>query len=522
MFDQLRAATNGLKAAAGRPPPNMAAVFKAWGRFKGMGPPLPSPGQASRNSSPAVSPRLPPAPAPVPEPTHTVEEILNFRDKHCAKTLSVQFRSSPSGPLKITKGEGSRLITEDGTPYLDCVNNVCHVGHCQHDVVEAAVDQMRKLNTNTRFLSDTLVNYTSELLETFPPELGLDTVFFTNSGTEANDLAYRLATAHTKRSHMLVVDHAYHGHSKALIDISPYKFKDQGQLPTPPQTSFVAMPDVYRGKYNVTHVVDGPERAAEEALLATRYADEVEEKLQELKSEHKHVAAFWAESLMGVGGQVIPPDGWLDQCHKHARKHGALCIADEVQVGFGRVGTHWWAFQCQGGAVAPDIVTLGKPIGNGHPMAAVVCKKAIADSFAATGLEYFATFGGNPVSCVTGSAVLRVVREQKLMENALTTGQYFLSRLKSMRKKHPELGDVRGKGLFVGVDLVENPETREPWALAPTLSNAMKEKGVIITTDGPYNNVLKIKPPIVFDDSCVDVFCAALDEVLTEVKNQHA
>ena len=440
----------------------------------------------------------------------TKAEILAFRDAHCPKTLSVQYRKAETGPLKIVRGEGCYLIADDGTKYLDCVNNVCHVGHCHPAVVSAGVAQMRKLNTNTRWLSDNLVNYAKDLLATFPAELGLDTIFFTNSGTEANDLAYRLATTHTKQEHMVVVDHAYHGHSPTLMDISPYKFKDQGKRGTPKNCSYIAMPDVYRGQF----VVDENHTEAE---VSAAYAALLGKELDRLEAEGVKPAAFWVESLMGVGGQIVPPDGWLAACHKVARERGVVCIADEVQVGFGRVGTHWWAFQCQGGDARPDIVTLGKPIGNGHPMSCVITKSAIAKSFGSTGMEYFATFGGNPVSMAVGRAVLDTIKSEGLMEKARETGEYFCSELRRIAAAHPVIGHVRGRGMMIGAELVTDPVTKEPWSGAPLISAKMKDRRIIVTTDGPDDNVLKIKPPIVFDKSNVDEFIVALDEVLTEL-----
>eukprot|EP01063_Lacrimia_lanifica_P013722 TRINITY_DN20337_c0_g1_i1.p1 TRINITY_DN20337_c0_g1~~TRINITY_DN20337_c0_g1_i1.p1 ORF type:complete len:437 (+),score=171.44 TRINITY_DN20337_c0_g1_i1:50-1312(+) len=412
-------------------------------------------------------------------------------------------------PLKIVKGAGAYLYTEDGAGYLDCVNNVCHVGHCHPRVVRAGQRQMALLNTNTRYLSDNLVVYIKELLATLPPSLNC--CFLLNSGTEANELAYRLTKAYTKRDHTIVVDHAYHGHTDALINLSPYKFRDQGKRPPPSNLSIVDMPDPYRGTYTRTGV------ATEDAALGARYAQQVAEACERLEARGTPPAAFWAESLMGVGGQVIPPDHWLAECHRHARRYGALCVCDEVQVGFGRVGTHMWAFQCQGGDVVPDIVTFGKPVANGHPMAVVVCRKDIAEAFADSGMEYFATFGGNPVSCAIGTEVLRVIKDEKLRENAAAVGEYFQAQLRALQPAHPVLGDVRGKGMFIGAELVADPATKEPWAQASLVPEGMKKRGVLITTDGPDNNVLKIKPPIVWTHACVDQFIAALRDTLIEL-----
>ncbi|KAJ9452130.1 Alanine--glyoxylate aminotransferase 2-like [Diplonema papillatum] len=455
--------------------------------------PVPNPSAQAAAAAKALDAVLPLV-VPKEDKPHTIEEIVAFRREHCPRTLSISFKDSP---LKITRGRGCWLYTETGEKYLDCVNNVCHVGHCHPRVVAAGRRQMELLNTNTRFLHDGLVDYSTALLGTLPGSL--DTVFFVNSGTEANELALRLARTHTKRRHMVVCDHAYHGHTSGLIDISPYKYRDQGKRADPEGTSTISMPDPYRGRFT-----------GEDA--GRRYGDLLGEKLGELAAEGVEVAGFWAETLMGVGGNVVPPDGWLRGCYAHARARGVVCIADEVQVGFGRVGTHMWAFEAQG--VVPDIVTLGKPIGNGHPMAAVVCRKEIASSFADTGVEYFATFGGNPVSMAIGLEVLRVIESEKLMQNALSTGDYFQAALRRLQSEDPGcsrvIGDVRGKGLFIGCELVADRATKEPWALASRVAADMKRAGVIITTDGPHDNVLKIKPPVVFDNSCVDMFCAAL------------
>eukprot|EP01065_Artemidia_motanka_P029324 TRINITY_DN35464_c0_g1_i1.p1 TRINITY_DN35464_c0_g1~~TRINITY_DN35464_c0_g1_i1.p1 ORF type:complete len:810 (+),score=243.78 TRINITY_DN35464_c0_g1_i1:61-2490(+) len=435
-------------------------------------------------------------------PVRSIDEITAIRRACCPKSLSTQYRS----PLKIVRGRGCELFDDTGRSYLDCVNNVCHVGHCHPRVVAAAQQQMAALNTNTRYLHDNLAEYVQRLKATLPA--GLDTVFLVNTGSEANDLAFRLATTATGRKHMLVVDHAYHGHTTSLVQISPYKYRDQaqGRVPVPENTSTVPMPDTYRGKHT------GPD-------AGEKYAADAERVLEELSEAGTKVAAFWSESLMGVGGQIIPPDGWLARCHTAARKHGALCIADEVQVGFGRVGTGMWAFASQGGDVVPDIVTMGKPIGNGHPMAAVITKREIAEKFSATGMEYFATFGGNPVSCAVGLAVLQTVEQEGLTENAARVGAALIARLRDLQRRHRLIGDVRGKGLFIGVELVTDRDSKAPATeAASAVSERLKEKGVLVTTDGPLCNVLKIKPPIVFDDSCVRRLCTALDECLSEVE----
>jgi 4-aminobutyrate aminotransferase-like enzyme len=228
----------------------------------------------------------------------------------------------------------------------------------------------------------------------------------------------------------------------------------------------------------------------------------------------KKAAAFIHESLPSVGGQIIPPENYLKEAYRYAREAGALCFADEVQVGFGRVGSHMWAFETQG--VVPDIVTMGKPIGNGHPLAAVITTPEIAESFN-NGMEYFNTFGGNPVSCAVGLAVLHVIKDEKLQENALEVGEYFKAGLAQLIDKHPLIGDVRGLGLFLGIELVRDRETLEP-AVDESyyIAERMKEEGILVSVDGPLYNVLKIKPPLVFTKANAQFYIDTLDNVLHE------
>jgi 4-aminobutyrate aminotransferase-like enzyme len=260
------------------------------------------------------------------------------------------------------------------------------------------------------------------------------------------------------------------------------------------------MPDVYRGQYKRTDP-----RAVE------KYAYHVEEIIRQHQGK---VAAFICESLMGCGGQLVLPDNYLKEVYRYVRNAGGVCIADEVQVGFGRVGTHFWGFETQ--EVVPDIVTMGKPIGNGHPLAAVVTTPGIAASFN-NGMEYFNTFGGNPVSCAIGLAVLDVIAEEQLQANALHVGTHLMDSLRRLMDRHALIGDVRGPGLFVGIELVLNRETLEPVpAQASYIANRMRERGILLSTDGPFHNVLKIKPPLVFTKENVDFLVATLDEILAE------
>jgi 4-aminobutyrate aminotransferase-like enzyme/murein DD-endopeptidase MepM/ murein hydrolase activator NlpD len=402
--------------------------------------------------------------------------------------LSLSYRA----PLHLVRGRVARLYDADGRAFVDLVNNVCHVGHCHPRVVRAAADQLAVLNTNTRYLHENILRYAERLAALLPASLSV--VFLTNSGSEANDLALRLAFAHTRRRDVIVLDGAYHGNLSTLVDVSPYKHDGPGGRGAPPWVHAAAMPDAYRG----------PHRGAD---AGARYAADVER-----LAEAHPPAAFLHETLLGCGGQIVPPDGWLAGCYDAVRVRGGLCIADEVQTGFGRVGARFWAFELQG--VVPDVVTLGKPIGNGHPLGAIVTTPEIARSFA-NGMEYFNTFGGNPVSCAVGLAVLDVIRDERLQERAEALGERLLAGLGRLRERHALVGDVRGAGLFVGVELVRDRRTLAPASgEAAWLCERMKDRGFLLSTDGPLHNVLKIKPPLAIDATELDAMVAALDDEL--------
>jgi 4-aminobutyrate aminotransferase-like enzyme len=431
--------------------------------------------------------------APPRERSHTTAAMIEKRKRHTSSTLSIAYDK----PLTIVRGRGQFLHDDRGRPFLDLVNNVCHVGHCHPRVVEAGQKQMARLNTNTRYLYPGFADYAERLCATLPKEL--DVCFLVNSGTEANELALRLARTHTGHGDFLVVDGAYHGHTSTLVDISPYKFMGKGGPgKAKPWVHVVPIADGYRGKYKGSGTATG-----------TAYADEAARVIREGNAP---IAAFMSESLLSCGGQVIPPDGYFESVFRHVRAAGGVCILDEVQVGFGRVGTHFWAFEKQN--VVPDIVVLGKPMGNGHPMGAVVTTREIAASFD-TGMEFFSTFGGNPVSCAIGMAVLDVIRDEKLQQHALDTGSRLRDGLRGLMKNHPIIGDVRGTGLFIGVELVRNRDTLEPATdEADALINRLKERGMLLSTDGPFHNVIKIKPPMVLTNDDVDMVVRAFDDEL--------
>ncbi len=435
--------------------------------------------------------------APPATEVRQADEVMAIRQKHLGKSLSVSYHT----PLKIVRGMGGFLYSETGQPYMDGVNNVCHVGHCHPCVVAAGQRQMSVLNTNTRYLHDHIVDYARRLLATFPEPLSV--CFFVCSGSEANELALRLARTYTGARDIITVDGAYHGNTQGLVDISPYKHDGPGGKGAPDWVQTVVMPCGYRGPHKGTGLESG-----------IAYARYVKTAIDRIEDAGRRPAAFICESMLGCGGQVLLPDGYLQTAFDHVRAGGGVCIADEVQVGFGRAGTHFWAFETQG--VVPDIVTLGKPMGNGHPLAAVVTTPDIAGAFN-NGMEYFNTYGGNPVSCAVGMAVLDVIQTEGLQENARQVGAYLLKRLSTLKEKSQLIGDVRGMGLYLGVELVTDHDTLAPAAdHAAYICNRMKEYGFLISTDGPLHNVLKLKPPIIFSRKNSDALVDALEKVFGE------
>ena len=426
-------------------------------------------------------------------PTHETNDSYIDRKKYLGKSLSLSY----DNPLEILRGDGVFLIDNTGRKYLDTVNNVAHVGHEHHRIVKAGQDQMAILNTNTRYLHPIIIEFAKNLLSTFPDKLSV--VHFVNSGSEANELALRMAKTYTGQKDIIAVEAGYHGNTGACIDISSYKFDGRGGSGAPEHTHIVPLPDTYRGIYQGNET-------------GSLYASHVQEKIDEIRSKGRDVAAFICESIISCGGQIELPADYLKTACKMIHQAGGICIADEVQVGCGRVGSAFWGFQLH--EVSPDIVCIGKPIGNGHPLAAVVCTPEIAEAFN-NGMEYFNTFGGNPVSCAIGNEVLNVVFEEKLQENALRTGIYLKRKLNELKSKYPIIGDVRGQGLFLGFEL--NGKDKKPLGdHAGYLANRMKELAVLMSTDGPDYNVLKIKPPLVFTIENADELLKRLHQVLQE------
>jgi 4-aminobutyrate aminotransferase-like enzyme/Ser/Thr protein kinase RdoA (MazF antagonist) len=468
------------------------------GDFPGVAPASARDIWLSISPDPNLVARIPALSAPAREESKlTPAEILDERAARVGPSLSISYRK----PLEIVRGSMQTLYDETGKPYLDCVNNVAHVGHSHPRVVAAGARQMAVLNTNTRYLHPNLVRYARRLVETLPAPLRV--CYFVCSGSEANELALRLARARTGSRETIVLDAAYHGNTTSLIEISPYKFDGPGGAGAPPHVHKVPLPDDYRGPYR---------RGDSEA--GAKYAGHVAQAIAEIYGQRKKLGAFIAESLPGCGGQIVLPPGFLREAYAHVRAAGGVTIADEVQTGFGRVGSHFWGFETQG--VVPDIVTMGKPIGNGHPLGAVVTTPEIAAAFA-NGMEYFNTFGGNPVSCAIGLAVLDVIADEGLQAHALEVGESLLAGLRSLAEKHPLIGDVRGMGLFIGIELVRDRVTLEPAAEeASYVVNRMRECGILLSTDGPLHNVIKIKPPLPFSLEDGKLLVATLDRVLGE------
>ncbi len=403
----------------------------------------------------------------------SVRETLEARRVLLGRNLSVSYEK----PLKIVRGWRQYLYDENGRAYLDVYNNVPLLGHSHPRVAEAVARQISVLNTNTRYLHDKIVEYASKLTQLLPEPLRV--CYFLNSASEANELALRLARARLGRQETIVLEHAYHGHTNTLIDISPYKFNGPGGGGRKPWVRVAPLPDPHRR--------GDPAAGLEYARAAAELID--------------GPAAFIAESLPSVGGQVVFPPGYLGEVYRAVRAAGGVCIADEVQVGFGRLGDYFWGFQMQG--VTPDIVVLGKPMGNAFPLAGVVTTPEIAAAFD-NGMEFFSTFGGNPVACAAGLAVLEALREERLPENAARVGRLLMQLLQKL-----DVADVRGRGLFLGVELSTGEH-------AAYVVNRLRERGILAGADGPRHNVIKIRPPLIFSEQDAEFFASRLGEVLEE------
>lgn len=423
----------------------------------------------------------------------TNQALINYRKQHLGKGLSLQY----DVPIKMVRGNGVYLMDQYGQRYLDTVNNVAHVGHEHPVVVRAGQEQMAILNTNSRYLHENINALAKEIIDTLPPELSV--LHFVNSGSEANELAIRMLKTATGEKDIIASEVGYHGNTNACIAISSYKFDGKGGQGAPEHTHIFPLPDAFRGLYQGKNTGE-------------QYANHVLEQIEKVHQKGRGIAGFIIEPIISCGGQVELPEGFLEHAYAHIRAAGGYCISDEVQVGCGRVGSAFWGFQLHN--VVPDIITIGKPLGNGHPLAAVVCTEEIANKFA-NGMEYFNTFGGNPVSCAIGKAVLQTVKNEDLQANALEVGNYLKAQLTALAKAYPIIGDVRGQGLFLGFEVVDEQKQPLP-AKVSYLANRMKEHGILMSVDGPQYNVLKIKPPIVFSKENADELIARLKKIMAE------
>ncbi len=400
-------------------------------------------------------------------------------------------------PLHLVRGEGVWLFDHEGRRYLDAYNNVPHVGHCHPHVVDALHRQAAKLNIHTRYLHENVVRYGERLTATFDPLLS--TALFVCTGTEANELALRIARHHTGACGILVTDFSYHGNSATLASLAT---GIQTNEPFPPHARILRIPDVWRD------LADGgtPEQLTERALA------EADAAIAALQQAGYGVAALLLDTIFSTEGLSRLPPGYLEQLVARVRVAGGLFIADEVQPGFGRTGEHFWGYQSY--EVVPDVVTLGKPMGNGHPIGAAITRPELANAFLEDAM-FFNTFAGSPVSAAVGLAVLDVIERQQLVRNAHDTGEYLQQRLRELALRHERVLAVRGKGLFFGLELVTDPRTRAPATMETRrLINDMRQRGVLISAVGHHGNVLKMRPPMVFEREHADLLLTTLEEAL--------
>ncbi|MDB0037814.1 aminotransferase class III-fold pyridoxal phosphate-dependent enzyme [bacterium] len=425
----------------------------------------------------------------------SIEDVIERRQTHISEILSLSYKK----PIYMDRSAFQYMYDNYGNTYLDAYNNIPHVGHSHPKIVEAGQRQMAKLNTNTRYLYDQLAEYAKKLLNKFPSKL--NKVYFVNSGSAASDLAIRMAKIHTGSEKLMVMEHGYHGHTQVATDISDYKFnhpKGQGQKNYILKTN---IPDTYRGQYTNENA-------------GKLYAKEA---IKQINNSEDTISAFISEPIVGCGGQVPLANGYLKDLYPAIRKQGGICISDEVQTGFGRLGDYFWGFEAHN--VIPDMVIIGKPMANGHPMGAVVCTDEIAESFG-KGVEFFSSFGGNPVSCSIASAVLDVIEEENLQENAKNVGDYYKSLLLDLQKEYDCIGDVRGSGLFLGMEIIKGDNIEPDTNLASHIKNELRNQHILISTDGPFDSVIKTKPAMCFTKENARTVVESIDLILKSYYNR--
>lgn len=418
-----------------------------------------------------------------------VDKMLQRRFDVLGTDLSLFYTK----PIHVERGQGPWLYSTQGKAFLDCYNNVPVVGHCHPHVVKAISRQTAALNTNTRYLYGNILDYAERITSSMPEKLSV--CVFVNSGSEANDIALRMARFMTGRHGALVMHNAYHGITESIADLTPYDVKAEDLAP---HVRTLISPDTYRGIYKKG---DGD--------LAALYAADTERAISDLAQNGHQLSACMIDTAFISNGIPEVPSGYLSKVAQKVQTAGGLMIADEVQAGFGRSGTHLWGFMAQD--IVPDFVTIGKPVGNGYPLGIIVTSPEILNTFVKA-TDLFSTFGGNPVACAAGMAVLDVIEQGALIENAQKTGQYLRQGLRSLMSKHTIIGDVRGTGMLAGIELVKDRTTLEP---AATETNRMLDllcdNGVLAGSEGPFFNVLKIRPPMIFQPNHVDILVEALD-----------
>jgi len=423
-------------------------------------------------------------------------EVLKKRKQYLNPALFLVYKE----PVMIVDAKMQYMFDETGRRYLDLFGGITTIsaGHCHPEVVKAAKEQMDKItHTTTIYLNNQIAEYAEELAAKLPKDL--DVIYFTNSGSEANDLAMLMARLYTNSFDFIALRNAYHGMSNSMMGVTALSNWKQN-VPQGFGVHHAVNPNTYRGPF------------AGDANAAEKYANDVKD-LIDYACTGK-VSGFIAEYIQGVGGSVVLPDGYLKRVYEHVRNAGGLCISDEVQTGFGRLGTHFWGFEKNG--VVPDIVTMAKSIGNGTPLAAVATSRKVADSIA--GKLHFNTYGGNPVSCAVGRAVLRAIENDKLQKNCLERGNQLLSGFRKLQEKHDIIGDVRGHGLMLGVEFVKDRQTKEP--ATPEFLQIFEEcknNGLLLGKGGYYGNVMRVKPPMCINDKDVDFAIDVLDHAISKL-----
>ena len=415
------------------------------------------------------------------------------------RALGPSYRLFYDRPVHLVRGEGTWLYDAEGRRYLDCYNNVASVGHCHPHVVAALSRQAATLNTHTRYLHDNVVRYAERLTATMPEPLRV--CYFVCTGTEAIDLAIRIARVVSRNEGVIVSDDSYHGNSNVVGTASTCMYPKEEQ---PAWLATVPPPNGYRGEYRY----GTPD-------LGRKYAAHIDTAIAKLQERKQGAAAWVCDIIFDSNGTILSPPGYLEYTAGAIRAAGGLFIADEVQSGFYRTGDEMWAFNYSD--VVPDIVCLGKPIGDGHPIGAVITTPEIAAKFAAK-FSYFNTFGGNPVSAAVGMAVLDVLEREGIQQNVIAAGKVLETGLAKLAKKHSLVADVRGKGLFWGLEIVRDHETRAPAVEeADRIMNLLREDGFLLGRTGAFDNVIKVRPPLVFTPDNARMLLDGLDRALAKI-----